>query len=487
MISEFFELLSATTALINILFAIVVVFFERKNPSVTWAWLMLVLIVPYIGFIVYLIFGLESKKVRVFAFKAKQDESIHQEYIDSQINGYEEMQEQLNSVAQKSIAQITGSTHFDDIVYLNLVSGNGLYTTNNAVEMYHEGKTKFDALIRDIENAKSFVHLQYYIFKGDELGQRVIDALCKKVKEGIEVKVLIDGMGSPKKIFKHFTACGGELAVFLPPRFVRMNYRNHRKLAIIDGTIGYIGGLNIGNEYLGITKRFGYWRDCHLRISGDAVRQMEIRFFMDWNFSSHKKFVLSNKYFVNSKEKYGNTGIQIVSSGPDTKWYSIVYALSKMINEADHSIYIQTPYFVPDDNILESLRIAALAGKDVRIMIPGKPDHPFVYGAAMSYLGELLQAGVKCYQYERGFVHSKLVIIDSIISTVGTANMDVRSFKLNFEVNSFVYNEEISTKLEAQFLKDLDDCTEITAEFYHNRTRIAKIKESISRLLSPLL
>lgn len=494
MLANLIALLTGFTTIFNIICAVAVVFYERKNPSATLAWMMLVLLVPYVGFIFYLLFGMESKRVREFAQKARNDEALVGEYAAKEINGFHSAVAQyeliINSQGRSSsIKSLTGTTHFDDIVYLNLVSGQGLYSTNNRVDIFHEGADKFDALMADIENAKKFIHMEYYIFKADSLGHRVLDALAKKAAEGVEVRLLVDGMGcsnTPRSFFAPLLANGGELGIYVPRRVMRINFRNHRKLVVIDGVTGYNGGLNIGNEYIGNSRRFGHWRDCHLRITGEAVRQLQMRFLMDWNFASPKKITLDNKYFP-EVGVCGNTSMQVVSSGPDTKWYSIVYAMAKMINEADHSIYIQTPYFVPDDNILESLRIAALSGKDVRIMIPGRPDHPFVYGAAMSYLGELIPAGVKCYRYENGFVHSKLLIIDGLISTTGTANIDVRSFRLNFETNSFIYSEEVSSKLEAQFMKDLQDCTEIDYDFYLNRSRMDKVKESVSRLLSPLL
>jgi len=497
MFGVIFALLTSTAWFFNIVFAIVVVFYERKNPSVTWAWLMLVLLVPYIGFAFYLLFGLESKKVRVFAQKARNDDMLSKDYHNKKINGYLEAEEQFNLVGAGSskpigggIKDITDTAHFDDILYLNLVSAHGILTSNNHVDVFHDGKSKFDALISDINNAQNYVHMEYYIFKPDALGKRILDALTAKAAEGIEVRLLLDGMGcsrTPKRFFAPFVENGGKLAVYAQRQLVRLNFRNHRKISIIDGIIGYNGGLNIGNEYLGEEIRFGHWRDCHLRITGDAVRQLQMRFIADWNFTDADKIELNNRYFPEISKIYGDTHIQIVSSGPDVKWDSIAYALAKMINEADSSIYIQSPYFVPDDNILGSLRIAALSGKDVRIMIPGQPDHMFVYGAAMSYLGELIPAGVKCYRYENGFVHSKMMIIDGKISTVGTANMDIRSFKLNFETNSFVYCKEVAEKLTRQFIIDQGDCTEIDSAFYRDRQRIEKINESVSRLLSPLL
>jgi cardiolipin synthase len=226
----------------------------------------------------------------------------------------------------------------------------------------------------------------------------------------------------------------------------------------------------------------------HLRIVGDAVKQLELRFTMDWNYTrKDEPIIFSEENYPRIPHMLGGVGMQIVSGGPDTKWPSIHHAYSKMIFEADKSVYITTPYFIPDDSVLRALRIAALSGIDVRIIIPGRPDHPFVYWASLSYLGELLPAGVRCYKYEKGFIHSKMILIDSAVASVGTANMDLRSFNLNFEVNAFIYDEKTAIELENVFFTDIKDCAEITVESYNKRSGLTRVRESLSRLISPLL
>lgn len=490
MLADILSLLFQITFFVNIIFAAIIVFLERKNPAVTWAWLMVVLIFPYIGFIVYLILGMEPKKHKTFFEKSQEDEIILKNYALLDINKDTLIKKQRSLMNKKNVMDITGTAHLNDLVYLNLMSGNALYTCNNSIDIFHEGNSKFEAMLKDIKNAKSFIHLQYYIVRNSDISKRLIEALSEKALEGVEVKLLIDGMGSlatPKKLYEPLIEAGGKLGIFLPPYFVRINYRNHRKICVIDGLYGYVGGLNIGDEYLGKSKRFGNWRDCHIRIEGDGVHSLETRFIMDWNYyAPHAKVEVKSIYFPSVKRPK-DVSMQIVSSGPDTKWPAIHDSFIKMISEANKSIYIQTPYFVPDDTILESLRIAALSGIDIRIMIPAHPDHPFVYWAALSYLGELLDAGVKCYQYENGFVHSKLVMIDSLIASVGTANLDIRSFKLNFEITAFIYDSDKTKALEKQFLEDMNHCTQIDSEYYKNRSTMTKIKEAVSRLLSPLL
>jgi len=476
--------------ILNITFTGIIVFFERKNPGATWAWLMVVLFLPYVGFVLYLVFGLEANKYRTFMAKGKGDLEIFREYSawDININRLKAMEKKYYH--SDDILGIPGSENYNDLLFLNFTAGFGFFTSNNEVEVFHEGVSKFNRLIEDIRNAEKFIHLQYYIIRNDELSRRIIHELAQKAAAGVEVKLLIDGMGnisSGKKMYKPLTDAGGKLGIFLPPYFVRINYRNHRKICVIDGKTGYIGGLNIGDEYLGKVKRFGNWRDAHIRLYGDSVKDLELRFIMDWHYCFPKEEGFFSRRYFPPMEDIPAVKMQIVSSGPDTKWPSIRDGYIKMINEANKSIYIQTPYFVPDDSIFEMLKIAALSGIDVRIMIPANPDHPFVYWAALSYLGELINAGVKCYQYEDGFVHSKLITVDSFITSVGTANIDIRSFKLNFEVNAFLYDEEKTKEFERCFFKDIEKCTVIDHDFYARRSALTKFRESISRLISPLL
>jgi len=486
-------------SVINFFFAIFIIFRGRRNPTGTWAWLMVVIGIPYFGFIIYLLLGLDGRKYRTFSDKAKNDDKLFKRLLRESFNGLSFMKEQKNKITRKDIIEIEGANTLNDLVYLNFSKGYGSFSSNNDINVFHEGNTKFDSLLRDIKNARSFVHLLYYIINDDGLGNEIIRVLAERASCGVDVKLLVDGMGSHsagKKFYKPLIEAGGEVAIFMPPRFIRLNYRNHRKIAVIDGLTGYVGGLNIGDEYLGKVKRFGFWRDSHIRIYGDAVKNLEVRFLMDWCFVVKRHMNFTEKYFPEYKPLQKsefhlptaeNCPMQIVSSGPDTKWRYIHYGYIKMITEADKSVYIQTPYFAPDDSVFEALKIAALSGIDVRIIIPGKPDHMFVYWASLSYLGELLEAGVKCYQYEDGFIHSKLVLVDGFMTAVGTANMDMRSFKLNFEINAFVYDSTITKAFEERFFEDLKSCVEIDDKWYSNRSTVTKIKESVSRLLSPLL
>lgn len=468
---------------LNIGFAILLVFFERRNPTTTWLWLMVLTFLPGIGFIFYLFLGQDLSKKKIFRVKQEEDYPFRDMAI---------MQENLID-KNKYKYNDPNYQDYEGLIRMHLMTSEALFSQNNKIELYFDGIEKFDALIKSLESAKHYIHLQYYIFKSDGLGKRVIDVLCEKAREGVEVKILLDGMGGRKfrrKYKKKLIENGAEIAVFFPPFVpflsIRINYRNHRKICIIDGSQAYIGGFNIGDEYIGLSKKFGYWRDAHLKVIGPSIASLQWRFSLDWRFATGDEMGIHQSYLLEDEEE-GDTGVQIVSSGPDSRWPSIKDGYLKMISNAKEKVYIQTPYFIPDDSIYEALKLAGLSDLDVRVMIPSKPDHPFVYWASLSYIGELLQAGVRFYIYEKGFLHSKVVLMDDFVSSVGTANMDIRSFKLNFEVNAFLYDDHINSQLTEKFIDDLSDCKEITIEVYRERGRLVKIKESVSRLLSPIL
>jgi cardiolipin synthase len=358
----------------------------------------------------------------------------------------------------------------------------------NQLKIYSSGQAKFKDLFQDLRDAKKFIHANYYIINDDELGNKFMRILAEKAEAGVEVRLLYDKMGcrdlSRYAIF-NLEDAGAEVVPFAP--FVLdMNYRNHRKNVIIDGEIGYLGGINIGNEYLGCSERFGDWRDTHLKIEGESVNSQQYRFLLDWKFASGNDLLGAEKYFPENMTK-GNSAVQIVSSGPDSREAEIKTMFLKMIYEAEKTIYIQTPYFIPDQSMLEALKLAARSGVDVKIMIPDRGDHPFVYAANNSFVGQLLEAGARCYRYTRGFLHSKTICIDSRVLSIGTTNMDVRSFKLNFEINAFIYDREKAKYHDNLFEKDLNFSSEITKEEFENRGWTMKLRESVSRLLSPIL
>lgn len=470
--------------ILNILLAIFVIFRERKSISSTWAWLLVLFFIPVVGFILYLIFGQNLKRQKLFQWDGQKKLGLKEMILE---------QEKEMKDGNYTFRNISSSEH-EDIIYMHLMNNGALLSEDNDVTIFTDGQKKFSSLIQDILEAKHFIHLQYYIIKNDDLGKEVIAALTKKAQEGITVRVLYDELGSrglSKKAFTALKEAGGEVEVFFPAILplinLRMNYRNHRKLVIIDGCVGYVGGFNVGNEYLGIDPKFGYWRDTHLRITGSAVHSMQTRFILDWNQASHRHDIAYEATLFPPSTSKGTAGIQIVTSGPDSEHEQIKQGYIKLIFSAKKSILIQTPYFIPDESLLDALRIACLAGKEVKIMIPNKPDHAFVYWATMSHIGELLKYGAKVYIYDNGFIHAKTIVIDEEISSVGTANIDVRSFRLNFEVTAFLYSKTLSKQLVKAFEHDLTLSYLLTLEEYNKRSSYIRFKESISRLLSPIL
>lgn len=464
--------------------ALFVIFKERRDVGSSWAWLLVLFFIPILGFILYLLLGQNLSRKRLF------------QWDDIKKTGFEEVLETqittLRANKFKFFNQVTSNSR--DLIYMHLIKNQAILTEDNSVQIITDGKEKFDQLFKDIKNAKEYIHIQYYIIKNDNLGKKLIEELTKKAKEGIKVRVLYDELGSrglPKRLFKDFRAAGGLVEVFFPSKFrfinLRMNYRNHRKLVVIDGKIGYVGGFNVGDEYLGLNAKFGYWRDTHLRIQGMAVYALQVRFILDWNQASDVNDVYYVPNLFPENVSHGAVGIQIVTSGPDSELEHIKNGYIKMIMSAKKSIYIQTPYFIPDASLLDALRIACLSGIEVNIMIPNKPDHLFVYWATLSHIGDLLKIGANVYIYNNGFVHAKTLVVDEEVSSVGTANIDYRSFKLNFEVNAFLYDEEISKKLTRIFKEDMLVSKLLTFEEYQKRSLEVRLKESVSRLLSPIL
>jgi cardiolipin synthase len=373
-----------------------------------------------------------------------------------------------------------------DLTYLNLNSGSYL-TKNNKVTTFRNGEEKYESLIKDIAEAKKFVHIEYFIIKNDTIGRLLQKELIKKAAAGVEVKLLYDKWAS-RGFFKNaFTALiksGGKVAV--QHNIQQINHHNHRKIVVIDGQIGYIGGNNIGDEYMNLDPNIGNWKDVHLKLQGDSVDQLELRFQMDWCYATNDKET-EGPFYYPPKDIAGNTYMQLVSSGPDTDWPYIKYAHLKMITNAKKRIYIETPYFIPDLSILEALKVAALSGKDVTVIIPANPDHAFVYWASLSYIGELLEAGARAYEYSSGFLHSKIILADDEVVSIGTANMDIRSFMLNFETTSIIYDKKIADDMLADIRLDMGCSREITLQNYRRRNNWVKIRETVSRLISPVL
>lgn len=467
----------------NLIIALTIIFLERKNPSATLAWIMILFLIPGAGIIFYFLLSQNIARQKIFRM-TKYEEAI----INASLN------EQINAIRHGEFAFTNPeSKKWQDMIRLHQTFSESFFTQDNKISILTDGRHKFDSLIRDIKAAKQTINVMYFIVKNDSMGRLLIDTLVQKAKEGVEVRLLIDAIGSKqisKKMLEPLREAGGQYALFFPPLVkylnLKLNYRNHRKLVVIDDMIGYLGGFNVGNEYVGKKKKFGFWRDTHLRLMGSCVQDMNARFILDWRFASKENLVLSQAYY-DEPFQAGTTGIQIVSSGPDSLKEEIKHGYLKMIASAKKNIYIQTPYFVPDASILEVLKTAVLSGVDVRIMIPCMPDHMFVYWATWSYVGILLNLGAKVYIYDEGFMHAKTICVDGEVASIGSANFDIRSFRLNFEANAFIYDASEVYKLESIFEADMTRSHELTKHLYRSRSKMIKFKESVSRLLSDLL
>nr|WP_087568867.1 cardiolipin synthase [Paenibacillus sp. MY03] len=473
-------LILSLVTVINIIFACIVVFIERRDIGSTWAWLMILFFIPVLGFLVYVFLGRQLKQNNFFQLTAEELAFFH-DTADKQFQDIHKHGELLQK--------------YSKLVKMNLKSSNALVTTDNEVKIYHDGQAKFEALFADIRKATDEINIEYYIIKPDNLGKKLRDLLTEKAKEGVKVRVLYDEVGSrrmSRSFFRDLIVHGGEVAAFFPSwsRLInlRINNRNHRKLCIIDGEVGYVGGFNVGDEYLGLSERMGYWRDTHFRIKGGAVALIQGRFIMDWSKATNYERQNIEKHFSFRPDHHpGNSAIQIISSGPNSQTEHLKIMYLKLITKAKRSIFIQSPYFIPDASFMDACKMALLSGVDVRIMIPNKPDHPFVYSATLVHVGELLPYGVKILQYEKGFMHAKTIVVDEEVASVGTMNIDPRSFRLNFEVNALVYDANVAKELHELFLQDSESCTELTKERYGERSNVAKFKQAVARLLSPIL
>ena len=464
--------------LLNILSAVSLIFIERKEPTTTWAWLIILLILPGVGFILYLLLGQNLSRQKIFREKK----------ITDKIKGYK-----LRANCETCSDYSGINENYEDLILMNYNHSGATYTTGNDIKTYINGEDKFRDLFNDIRSAKSFIHIEYYIFRFDDLGKALIKELAEKAKDGVEERLLIDGMGSKrigKKIIRYIESLGIKVSVFFPgilPHInTRINYRNHRKIVVIDGKVGYVGGFNVGNEYVNKGKQFKFWRDTHIRIKGEAVQELNKRFILDWDYASDENIGNMSMYFPVPKCE-GDIGIQIVSSGPDHMEEYIKNGYMKIINNAKSYVYIQTPYLVPDSPMLEALKISALSGVDVRLIVPGEPDHFFMEWMLSANIGILIDYGIKIYRYGNGFIHSKTIVADGEVCSIGTANLDIRSFKLNFEVNAFIYNEKFAKEQEKIFYEDQKKSKLVIKEEYEKRSKALKVKESLIRLLSPIL
>ncbi|MDM0690026.1 cardiolipin synthase [Clostridium perfringens] len=467
--------------IINVILSVIIVVLERKQPEKTIAWLLILTLLPPIGLILYIFLGRNWKRNKL---NDRTNPKIN-DLISPILDEYPEKQ-------------------YVPLMELLAFNSDSPIFVNNDIKIYKDGVEKFKDLKEELLKAKHHIHLEYYIVNSDEIGNEIKDILIKKALEGVKVRFIIDKVGSSslkRSYIKDLKKAGVSVVMysyFLAPLLkvinTQINYRNHRKIVVIDGQVGFLGGINIGDEYLGRNKKFGYWRDTHLMIKGDFVLALQAVFLDD--FITIEKANNSYTFYDKEFDKYFPENIvakervlmQLVKSGPDSTFPAIMQSVLKMIMTARENIYITTPYFVPPSSIIEALRIASLSGIDVKIIFPEKSDHFMVNKASKSYLAELMDCGIEVYFYDKSsFIHSKTMTIDGKICTLGTANMDIRSFELNYEINTVIYDKEITCKLDALFFEDLLKSRHFKIEEYEKSTKFDKFIEGVTRIFSALL
>ena len=478
-----FKVFTVLIHVVNLLTMAFMIFKEKRSTNSIIAWILILYLAPYVGFIVFILIGRKMNNANMFGFKNAELNTF---------KSYLNKNEEKNKYNKESLYE----KNKDMILALEAMDYSP-YRNDNNVSMYSDGKLFFNELLESLKKAKKSINIEFYIFKNDDIGTKTLNVLEEKAKEGVEVRLLYDSVGSRslnRNVLNKLINEGGKVGEFFPSwlKFINinMNFRNHRKIVVIDNNVGFVGGFNVGDEYLGKDSKFGYWRDTHIKFTGSAVNDLNLRFLADWRYATKEEVSLEEIFEANEENSNSNNvGMQIVSSGPNlSDKYEIKMAYLKMIQKAKKYLYIQSPYLIIDNSISDSLKLAAASGVDVKIMIPGKGDHPFVYWANLVYAGDLIKEGIRVFHYDKNaFLHAKTVVIDDEVCSIGTANMDTRSFELNFEVSSFIYSEKIAKEQKYEFENDMKMCEELTLEKYQNRSRIVKIKESLSRLFSDVL
>lgn len=455
---------------------------SNGNPTKTLSFILALVALPFLGILIYIFFGQEYRKSKIFKresiYSHKRIKELEEKYRAQQ----KRLQDQDHPIIRKKIKLV------------NLLQNNQKtpVTLANQVNILQNAENKFKALFEDLREARNHIHLEYYQFDDDVVGKKVIDILTRKSREGVSVKVSYDFVGSEISFggVKRMKEAGIEVRSFQPVWFRnlhrKLNYRNHRKMVIIDGKIGYIGGINICDLYVNREDSKFFWRDTHCRIEGNAVAFLQTHFLYNWDFLTPYEVAIEENYYPRVDFE-GQVAVQIAASGPDTDFPNIMEAVLLAINGAEHYIYITTPYFIPNDEILTALCTASRSGIDVKLIVPQKGDSWAAKHATNSFIEQMLESGIEVHHYCRGMVHAKTMIIDGNLATVGSCNMDNRSFLLNFEINAVFYDQGIASEMCRQFKADLLDCRPNKLEEWRKRSAFRKIKESFWRLWAPLL
>ncbi len=480
-----FSIVIGALEILNIFLLFFMIFLEKKKPQSIIAWMTILTFFPAIGFIFYILLGsgLSLRTRRMMKKKRLSEKDLLQTF---------DWKEGLADL--KSSKEVK----YDRNLATYCLEKGAYPCLYNDVKIFNFGMEKIASLKADLLKAKKSINMEYYIFAKDKIGKEIMNILIDKAKQGVKVKFLYDSVGSkktPRRFFRKLKKAGGEVGEFFPPFMhirlinLKLNYRNHRKIVVIDGKIAYTGGMNIRDDHMGMHKKLRPWRDTHIRIEGSGAFPLQNIFFNDWRYAvkdqTKTSEYISQGYFKSPKKK-GDVAIQVLSSGPDSFSPQIKEAFIHMITNAKKRVYIQTPYFVPDDSFYSAIRIAKSSGVDVRIMIPKKPDKKFVYLPTLSYAKEMADLGVKIYLYH-GFLHSKTMIVDNNKLSIGTCNMDNRSFNLNFEDTAIIYSKEKNEEYTNQFFEDIISSTYADSNYFKRYPLLNKMGQAFFRLLSPLL
>lgn len=465
---------------LSVIFIGFVIFLENRHPAQTLTWIVVLGSFPLIGFIFYLLFGRNYRKERMYRKKY---------FLDKQ--AFLTVEGEDDPRSEEKLAQLEEHQH--KLFQLAQKLGNSPVSFDTATKTLTNGEETFHHIIEELKKAKHHIHMEYYIVRNDQIGEDIKKILIEKANEGVKVRFLYDAVGSwklSKKYIHELRNAGIEAVAFGPVKLPflnsKFNFRNHRKIVVIDGNVGFVGGLNIGDEYLGRVEHIGFWRDTHLMLKGEAVRTLQLIFVQDWYYMTNFSF-LTAEYLSPQPSDKSHGGVQLIAGGPDNEWSVIKNIFFSMITSAKKSVWIASPYFIPDEDIFSAIKIAALSGVDVRLLVPNRPDKRIVFHASRSYFPELLEAGVKVYEYQRGFMHSKIIIVDHELASIGTSNMDMRSFHLNFEVNAFLFRTKSTQKLVTEYLNDLEFSKQLDLVTFGERNLGVRLLESTARLLSPLL
>lgn len=468
-----------------------VILLDNKPPQSTLAWLLTIYFLPFLGLLIYIFAGINWKKHKIL--QQRPEERFRQQ-LASVIEQQEAFLEQMGS----GDTVISGwDSDIQKSMRLLLNSNHATVTLHNHYQVFHAGAAFFEHLKTDLEAAQSFIHMEFFIWKSDALGQELAEILCRKAREGVEVRLLFDGVGCFGRMSwaykRQLRDAGVDFRIFLDPLNVLIsglaNYLNHRKIVVIDGQVSYLGGMNVGDEYLTGGKDFPSWRDTGLRLEGEITQQLQSIFATDW-FNSSGKWLSEDKYFPEPKLAQQPTELvpmQLAFSGPDSDWYSLKQLFFNLIINADREVYIQSPYFIPDTGLATAMETAALSGVKIHLMMTGLPDKRIPFWAAETYFERILKAGGRIYRYQKGFLHCKTLVVDEQIASVGTCNMDLRSFELDYEVNAVVYDPGFARAIKSQFLEDLNHCQEITLSDVLQLSLWRKLRNALLRVLSPLL